>query len=124
MAIPFDLIDVRGAVLNGVPGPGSAERRPADPQQAAEQFEQILVKQMVETMTKNLFEGGLAGDDAPQWLGAYNDMQSDVLATELAHQMTRNGKLGIAELLMKQWARQSETAGTPASGTDSTSDPS
>lgn len=116
--------DVRGAMPKGVSGPAAAERRPADPREAAEQFERILVKQMVETMTKNIFEGGLAGDDAPQWLGAYNDMQSDVLATELADQMTRNGKLGIAELLMKQWARQAEAAGAPARGTDSTSDPS
>lgn len=120
MPVHFDPIDAP----NGMPGPGPADRRPANPQEAAEQFEQILVKQMVETMTKNLFANGLGGEDAPQWLGAYDDMQRDVLATELADQMTRNGKLGIAELLMKQWARQSDAAGATESGRHTEGDPS
>ncbi len=90
-----------------VPGPGPEDRRPTSPQEAAEQFEHILVRQMVRTMTKDLFDGSLAGDDAPQWMGAYHDLQSDILTTELADKITESGRLGIAELLMKQWARPS-----------------
>ncbi len=111
-------------IQNSVPGLHPAERRPTSPEQAAEQFEHILVKQMVEVMTKDLFESGLAGDDAPQWLGGYSDMQSDVLATELANKMTEDGRLGIADLLMKQWTRQSEADVPAAQATDEGEDPS
>jgi Rod binding domain-containing protein len=39
-------------------------------------------------------------------MGAYGEMQGDVLSTELARQFSESGKLGIAELLLKQWERQ------------------
>ncbi len=88
-------------------------KKPQNPEAAARQFEEILVKQMIQTMTKGLFDGGLMGDDAPQWTGAYGEMQSDVLSTELAKQLTAGGKLGIAELLLKQWERQGDVEPSP-----------
>lgn len=92
--------------LNSVPGVSPEGRKPNTPEEAARQFEQVLVKQMIGEMTEEMFDSSLAGDDAPQWMGSYNDMQSDMLATELAKQLTENGRLGIADMLMKQWERQ------------------
>ncbi|MEX0747450.1 MAG: rod-binding protein, partial [Rhodothermales bacterium] len=53
-----------------------------------------------------IFDNNLTGDDAPQWMGAYSEMQSDVLTSELAKQLTETGKIGISDLLIKQWKRQ------------------
>lgn len=93
------------------------QRKPRTPQEAAEQFEEVLLQQMLRTMTKGLFDNSLAGDDAPQWMGAYNDIQSDVLTAELSKQLSNSGKLGIAEMLLKQWERNAaEDGGTPGDG--------
>lgn len=83
-------------------------KKPQTPEAAAKQFEEVLIKQMVHTMTKELFDGNLTGDDAPQWMGAYGDMQADILAEELAKQLSKNGRMGISDLLMKQWKREGE----------------
>jgi flagellar protein FlgJ len=98
----LDKIDIP----RGVAGLPREEPRPRTPEEAARQFEEVLVKQMVREMTKGIFDNNLTGDDAPQWMGAYSEMQSDVLTTELAKQLTDTGKLGISELLIKQWKRQ------------------
>ncbi len=83
-------------------------KKPHTPEEAARQFEEVLIKQMVHTMTKELFDSKLTGDDAPQWMGAYSDMQSDILTEELAKQLSASGRMGISELLIKQWKRQEE----------------
>lgn len=88
-------------------------RKPNSPEEAARQFEEVLIKQMVQSMTKNLFDSSITGDDAPQWMAAYGDMQSDVLSTELSKQLGDSGKLGIAELLLKQWQRTGEVEADP-----------
>lgn len=100
----IDGIDIPG----GAAGLPPEARKPQTPEAAAKQFEQVLIKQMVHTMTKELFDGNLTGDDAPQWMGAYGDMQSDILAEELARQLSDGGRLGISDLLMKQWKRQGD----------------
>ena len=100
---------------DGLTGHPPAADRPTSPREAAEQFEHVLIKQMVQTMTKDLFKNGVAGDDdGPQWLGAYADMQGDVLATELANQLTESGRLGIADMLVRQWQRSAESGDAPA----------
>ena len=93
-------------IPKGVAGLPREEPKPRTPEEAARQFEEVLVKQMVREMTKGIFDNNLTGDDAPQWMGAYSEMQSDVLTTELAKQLTESGKIGISDLLMKQWKRQ------------------
>ena len=93
-------------IPKGVAGLPQEEKKPRTPEEAARQFEEVLVKQMVREMTKGIFDNNLTGDDAPQWMGAYSEMQSDVLTTELAKQLTEGGKIGISELLIRQWKRQ------------------
>lgn len=122
-----------------IPGPdrsiippdyGSGERAPQNREEAARQFEEVLIRQMMQTMTRNLFDGSLTGEGGSSWSGAYGDLQSDVLATHLAKELSSSGKLGIAELLIKQWQRAEqaqqlqEDAGTPPHETESPTDSS
>lgn len=93
-------------ISTGTAGLRPEGRKPDTPEEAARQFEEVLIKQMLHTMTKDLFDSSITGDDAPQWMGAYGEMQGDILSTELARQLGENGKLGISELLLKQWERQ------------------
>lgn len=104
----------------GVPPFQAIGEKPRTPEDAARQFEEILIQQMVREMTRGLFETSLAGDDAPQWMGAYGDMQSEMLAAELARQLAASGRLGISEMLLKQWQRQ-DADGTHDVGSDQTS---
>lgn len=92
---------------------GGARNVPRDPEAAARRFEEVLIKQMVQTMTRDMFDSGLAGEEGPQWTGTYGEMQSDVLATELAKRLSESGKLGIAELLLKQWQHREEIDSPP-----------
>jgi peptidoglycan hydrolase FlgJ len=89
----------------GLPSP--AQKRAQTPVEAARQFEEILAKQFVKSMTDGLFKTSLAGDDAPGWMGAYGDMQKDVLADELAKHLVDSGTLRISEMLLRQWDRAS-----------------
>ena len=84
------------------PAPASADR-PSNPEEAARQFEAILVQQFVATMTDGLFEQTLAGEGAPGWMDSQNDTQRDTLTQILADHLTENGNLGIADRLMRQW---------------------
>lgn len=95
-------------IPNAAPGLPPEAKKARTPEEAAKQFEEVLIKQMVHTMTKELFDSKLTGDDAPQWMGAYSDMQSDILTEELARQLSESGRMGISELLIKQWKREGE----------------
>ena len=102
-------------IPKGAAGLPIEAKKPHSPEEAAKKFEEVLIKQMVHTMTKELFDSKLSGDDAPQWMGAYSDMQSDILTEELAKQISKSGRMGISELLIKQWKREGEI-GTPEDG--------
>jgi len=107
--------------LQPSPGPTGAAallgvRRPHTPEEAARQFEEILLRQFVQVLTRDLFRESLTGDEAPGWLGSYRDTQRDVLTDVLARHLAEQGRLGIAELLLRQWrqaghlsANESET---------------
>lgn len=87
----------------GLPSGPAPVDRPENPEEAAKQFEAILVQQFVATMTDGLFEQNLAGDAAPGWMKSQNDTQRDTLTQILADHLTENGNLGIADRLMRQW---------------------
>lgn len=78
-------------------------RRLHTPEEAARQFETILLRQFVQALTRDLFRTSLTGDEAFAWMGSYRDTQRDVLADVLAHHLAEQGRLGIAELLLRQW---------------------
>jgi flagellar protein FlgJ len=77
--------------------------RPQSREEAARQFEQILVRQFVEVMTKDLFGGGLSGDDGPGWMQGQQDMQRDMMTDMLTDHIAGSGALRISDLLLRQW---------------------
>lgn len=79
----------------GAPG------RPADsPEEAARQFEAVLVRQFVEVMTKDLFDGGSEGGMTGQ-----ADLQRDTLTDTLTDHLVESGTFGVADLMIAQWKR-------------------
>lgn len=88
--------------------PAPAFRRARSPEEAAKQFEEVLVKQFVRTMTDGLFESSLSGENGPSYVGAYGDMQKDALADELAQHLVKSGTLRISEMLLRQWKRSGQ----------------
>lgn len=83
--------------------PGMDVRPPANKAEAARQFEEILVKQLVQTMTENLFKATMGGDDTPQWMGSYADAQRDVLNDALADHLIDSGTIRLSDLMLRQW---------------------
>jgi Rod binding domain-containing protein len=85
------------------PRPTAAPAAPAAPssaERAADQFEEVLVKQFVQTMTKGLFkpmEGG------PGWMGSQADQQRDALADVLTRHLVDSGAMGIGDLVRRRW---------------------
>jgi flagellar protein FlgJ len=84
------------------PEPGSAEAAAADRKKVSQQFEAILVRQLLgKTMTKMLGSGDSTASSV------YGDMMTDSLATQL----TAGPGLGIGRMLEKQLAPR---GGVPA----------
>lgn len=70
------------------------------PEEAARQFEAVLVRQFVEVMTKDLFDTESEG-----MLTGQADLQRDTLTEALTDHLVEAGTLGIADLLLAQWDR-------------------
>jgi len=90
------------------PGLPGAPRPAEDPAEAARQFESVLVRQFVEVMTKDLFQGGEEG-----MLTGQADLQRDTLTDTLTEHLVDNGTFGIADLLMAQWERAGRVPAEP-----------
>ena len=88
-------ISPSAATASGAPG------RPAEsPEDAARQFEAVLVRQFVEVMTKDLFDG-----DAEGGLTGQADLQRDTLTDTLTDHLVESGTFGVADLMIAQWKR-------------------
>ena len=88
--------------------------RPATtPEAAAEQFEEVLVRQFVRTMTEHLFESSLSGEGGG-WMKGQADAQRDVLTDVLTEHLVESGALRLSDLLLRQWKPTSDEAGQPA----------
>lgn len=81
-------------------------QKPKSLEEAAEQFEEILTRQFVNVMTKDLFGKGLAGENGPGWMESQGEIQRDTLADVLTTHLVDQGTLGISELLQRQWQGQ------------------
>jgi len=73
----------------------AAPPRARGPEEAAEQFESILVRQFVQTMTKDLFKDGEGGAG-----GIQADAQRDALTDALTRQLTTTDALGLRDMLL------------------------
>lgn len=92
---------------------GSAATTPAvDPalRQVAQQFEAIFLRQMIGTMRSSTLSDGLFDSSATE---QFRDMADAKTADDMAH----TGSIGIADLLMKQFAgKTGHPTGEPAIG--------
>ena len=75
------------------------DRDARSPEEAARQFESVLVRQFVEVMTKDLFDGEGEG-----LLTGQADLQRDTLTDTLTDHLVESGTFGIADLMIAQWA--------------------
>jgi len=95
-------------------GPG---KKAATPQEVAKQFEEILVRQFVKTMTDKLFTSGLSGENGPGWMDSYRDTERDVMTEELSRYLTESGSMNLSELMLQKWGIRSPKTDS-ASGHD------
>ncbi len=85
--------------------PGAA-RRLKNPQEAAKEFEKVLVQQFVKVMTEQMFTSNLSGEDGPNWMKSYGDQQRDLLAGVLTDHLVENNTFDIASLVLDQWQQR------------------
>ena len=107
MAVPISL----ASALPSVPSASGAQKRSDDPKRiadAAQQFESLLIAQLLKSMR----ESGAGG-----WLGTGND-QAGAQAVELAEgqmaeALAKQGGLGLAHLVVKGLEHDSRPASGP-----------
>lgn len=97
----------RTGTLPPSPAPFSGSRTQATPEETARQFEEVLIREFVKVMTKDLFKANLQGEDGPGWVDSYNDTQRDIMTDTLTKHLVEQGQLGISELLLRKWGVQS-----------------
>lgn len=97
------------AIQRSTPVLGNPQK-PESLEEVAQQFEEILTRQFVDVMTKDLFSGGLAGENGPAWMKSQGDTQRDTLAQVLTEHLTSKGTFGVSELLLRQWQGQQHLA--------------
>ncbi len=85
-------------------------------EETASQFEEVLARQFVQVMTKNLFEQNLAGEDGPGWMSGQADIQRDVLTDVLTKHLVEQGGLGLSEMLVRQWQTRNQEQDPPVEG--------
>lgn len=85
------------------PSAGPEDRQPTTPKEAAEQFEQILLKQFVDVMTKGMFKTTLSGDKGPGWMKSQRNTQRDMMADILSNHLAKSGAINLSEHLMQEW---------------------
>lgn len=81
-----------------VPGTG-LPARPNTPEEAARAFEAVLVRQMVQVMTSDLFKSSASG---PMTAGAA-DAQRDALVDTLTDHLVASDSMRLRDLLLRQW---------------------
>ena len=101
------------STLSTSAAPAMGGRLPAEsPEEAARQFEAVLVRQFVEVMTKDLFdgegEGGLTGQA---------DLQRETLTDTLTSHLVESGTFGVADLMIAQWKRSGRIPSDPPEAT-------
>ncbi len=102
-----------GSLLNGAPRGIEEQHRLGrkSPLEIAREFEALLVAQVIGAMRKTVASTGLFGGDS-----AANKVLDGAFDTELARNITKNAKLGLAEQLAAQ-IEHHEHAAAPLSGT-------
>lgn len=96
---------------------GQKGKQPQTKAEAAQQFEEVLVRQLVQTLTDDLFSskasGPLSGSTRNQ-----ARMQSDALTDVLTQELTQKDTFGISKLLLKKWQGQASAPNASSSTED------
>lgn len=113
----IDIIDRRKGSLES-PGGESSGSDPAAVRALAQQFESMLLAQMLREMRESLDEES-DGDD----LGG--SMLTDAFTSELGLSLSRSGGVGLSEFLVQSLARRatSDAGGVPTAGLEALSAP-
>lgn len=94
------------------------EDDPETPTEAAEQFEEVLVRQFVDVMTKGMFSSSLTGEKGGGWMKSQRDRQRSMMTDMITDHLVEAGNLQISEKLTERWG-VSNSAETPdASSSD------
>jgi Rod binding domain-containing protein len=96
---------------------------PETPEEAAEQFEQLLVRQFVDVMTEDMYSSSMAGDGGGNWMSSQRDRQRDVMTDMITEKLAEAGDLQIAETLLQNWGIESPDAGESSEGASGSSLP-
>lgn len=91
-------------------------RPPDSPEEAAAEFEKVLVRRFVRTMTEKMFDTTLSGSDGPGWMNSQRDHQRDVLTDVLADHIVEADTLGIRDMLLEDWGAPPEAPARTAHG--------
>ena len=113
------LAQQRRAAAPSSGGLGAGLSDPADPEtpkEAAEQFEQLLVRQFVDVMTEDMYSSSMAGEGGGNWMSSQRDRQRDVMTDMITEKLAEGGDLQIAETLLRSWGIESPDADKPSEG--------
>lgn len=98
---------------SSAPGPttgvGDADS-PSTPKEAAAQFEEVLVRQFVKVMTKDMFSNSLAGEGGGNWMQGQRDRQRDVLTDMITERIVEADTLQVSETLANEWGEAEATS--------------
>ena len=73
------------------------------PQEAAEQFEKLLLKQMVSVMTEDLMQTPLSGEKGPGWMNTQRSHHQSSFSDMLADELAKSSSFNLSEVLMRRW---------------------
>ena len=73
------------------------------PQEAAEQFEKLLLKQMVSVMTEDLMQSPLSGESGPGWMNTQRSHHQSAFSDMLANELAKSSSFNLSEVLMRRW---------------------
>ena len=96
-AVAFDYAEPAG-LFKADAAKGSAKPSPAEAKKAAQQFEAIIMRQLLAPSIEPIMSGGLGGASGTGG-GIYGHMLTEVLADSLA----KGGGLGLGRMLEKQF---------------------
>ena len=84
-------------------GVGTGAPTPETPEEAAKEFEKVLLRRFVKVMTEDMFSTSFAGEDGPGWMKSQRGTQRDMMTDMITNHLSETGALPIAEQLMRKW---------------------
>ncbi len=72
------------------------------PEEAAERFEEVMIRQFIGIMLQKAFHGGL-DSEVPAWVETQRAIQLDTLSETLASALARRKLFNLSETLLRQW---------------------